>query len=65
MKKIIIKPGCVSCGACEFYAPEVFEVTDISHVKKNVDLEKNNEQIKRAVTGCPMSVIEVHDDTKK
>jgi len=62
MKKIVIKPGCVSCGACEFNAPEVFEVTDISHVKKDADLEKNKEQIERAIKGCPMNVIEVHDD---
>jgi len=62
MKKVCIKPGCTSCGACEFNAPEVFEVTDISHVKEGADLKKNEEKIKKAVEGCPMNVIEWRND---
>ena len=65
MKKVIIHPGCISCGACEFYAPEVFQVTDVSHVKSDADLEKNKEKIIRAVQGCPVRVIEWRDDEKK
>ncbi|MGB8367209.1 MAG: ferredoxin [Candidatus Babeliales bacterium] len=57
MKKIIIKPGCITCGTCAFLAPNVFEVTDISHVKTTADLEKNKEQIKDAMQQCPMQVI--------
>jgi len=57
MKKVIINPGCISCGTCAFTAPEVFEVTDISHVKEAVDLEKNKERIKEAVRKCPVQVI--------
>ncbi len=57
MKKVIIKPGCISCGMCAFLAPNVFEVTDISHVKTAADLEKNKEQIKEAIQQCPMQVI--------
>jgi len=58
VKKVCIKPGCTSCGACEFNAPEVFEVTDVSHVKKDANLEKNKEKIQKAIKGCPVSVIE-------
>jgi len=57
LKKVTINPGCISCGTCEFTAPEVFEVTDISHVKKDANLEKNKERIKQAVRKCPVSVI--------
>lgn len=57
MKKVIINPGCISCGTCAFTAPEVFEVTDISHVRETVDLEKNKECIKEAVCKCPVQVI--------
>lgn len=65
MKKLCIKPGCTSCGACEFNAPNVFEVTDVSHVKQTADLEKNKEHIKKAIEGCPMGVIEWCEDDKK
>jgi ferredoxin len=57
MKKVWINPGCISCGTCEFIAPEVFQVTDISHVKKDADLQANAEKIKQAVASCPVSVI--------
>ncbi|MBT3456297.1 ferredoxin [bacterium] len=61
IKKIIIQPGCLSCGACEFLAPDVFEVSDISHVKSGVDLDKNREKIHQAVVACPVGVIEVEE----
>ncbi len=61
VKKVIIKPGCISCGTCEFTAPEVFEVSDISHVKENANLEKNKERIKEAVRKCPVQVITVEE----
>ena len=32
MKKVWIEPGCIACGACQFNAPEVFEVTDRSRI---------------------------------
>jgi ferredoxin len=58
MKKVIINPGCITCGACEFIAPEVFEVTDICHVKENVDLDTHVQAIKDAIVACPVAVIE-------
>lgn len=64
MKKLRIEPGCITCGLCEFVAPEVFEVTDISYVKPNADILKNNDAIEEAVRGCPVAVI-VWDTNKK
>ena len=57
MKKVTIEPGCITCGACEFIAPDVFEVTDISHVKSNADFTKNETKIQEAVQACPVAVI--------
>ena len=57
MKKLVIDPGCISCGACEFNAPDVFEVPDISRIKKDVDLEKNKQCVDKAIQECPVGVI--------
>jgi len=57
MKKVIIKPGCISCGTCAFIAPDVFEVTDISRVKENVDFKTCEEKINKAIQSCPVQVI--------
>jgi len=57
MKKLKIEPGCISCGACAFIAPDVFEVTDVSHIKKDADFENNIEKIKEAAAACPVGVI--------
>lgn len=56
-KKLRIEPGCITCGLCEFIAPEVFEVTDISRIKKNCDIVKNEKLIEQSVKECPVSVI--------
>ena len=42
-----IDPGCITCGVCEFIAPEVFEVTDISHVKGDADCKVFSQKITR------------------
>lgn len=57
VKKVIIQPGCITCGACEYVAPEVFEVTDVSRIKKNVNWDKNQLCVKKAVDECPVNVI--------
>lgn len=57
MKKVTIEPGCITCGTCEYIAPEVFQVTDISRVKKDAELDKNNRCIKDAAQACPVRVI--------
>jgi ferredoxin len=61
MKKVWIEPGCITCGACEFMCPAVFEVTDISHVKPDADLSGNSESIKAAANACPVNVIKYQE----
>ena len=59
ISKVTIFDGCISCAVCEQDCPEVFEVTDIAHVKTGVDFNQFEEQIKQAATDCPVSVIKV------
>lgn len=61
MKKVIIEPGCITCGTCEFIAPEVFKVTDICRVDGTADLEKNKDGITCAVRACPVQVIKTEE----
>lgn len=65
MKKVWITPGCITCGTCEFIAPEIFEVLDVAYVKKNIDIEKYETEIKEAVKLCPVQVIKYNDTNKK
>ena len=58
MKKVIIQPGCITCGLCEFLAPNVFEVTDVSRVKKDADTVKYEKEIIQSIKECPVQVIE-------
>lgn len=58
MKKVWIKPGCITCGTCEFIAPDVFEVTDISRVKNNAPLQACTQEIQKAIAQCPVQVID-------
>lgn len=57
MRKVKIIPGCITCGTCEFIAPEIFEVLDIARVKKNIDIAKYEKDIIEAVKACPVQVI--------
>lgn len=57
--KVEIIDGCISCGVCESTCPEVFEMTDIAHVKAGVDYNKYEAQIKQSAADCPTSVIKV------
>ncbi len=61
VKKLSIEPGCITCGLCEFVAPDVFEVTDISHVKKEACFKTHATGIKEAVERCPVQVITYQD----
>lgn len=63
MKKVIIEPGCITCGLCEFVAPDVFSVTDISRVKSPINYDQHEQEIKEAVQSCPVSVIKIKDIT--
>lgn len=57
MKKVTIEPGCTSCGLCEFIAPQVFQVTDVSRVLPDAPIANCAQQIKQAAQGCPVQVI--------
>lgn len=60
MKKIIIDQNlCIGCGSCVSICPEVFELGDDSksHIKKNADLDKNEQCIKESVSACPVQAI--------
>lgn len=57
MKKVWIEPGCITCGKCEFIAPEVFEVLDVAYVKRDVDLAGYEKAIQEAAKSCPVEVI--------
>jgi len=61
MKKVTISPGCISCGTCEVVCPQVFEVTDVSHIRDGADLQKNAEKIKEAAEVCPVGSIEFEE----
>lgn len=61
MKKVMVTPGCITCGTCAFTAPEVFEVTDVSRVKPDADLEKNAELVQKAIYRCPVQVIKMQE----
>ena len=59
MKNVKVEPGCISCGSCQFIAPAVFEVTDTSHVKNDVDITMYKELIEKAAAKCPVQVIRI------
>ncbi|MBM18033.1 MAG: 4Fe-4S ferredoxin [Epsilonproteobacteria bacterium] len=65
MKKVNIIPGCITCGTCEFLAPEVFEVLDIAYVKDKVDFKKYEKEIKEACKACPVGVIKYSENKEK
>jgi ferredoxin len=61
MKSVKIEPGCISCGSCQYLAPEVFEVTDTSHVREGVDIQQYQACIRDAAAKCPVQVIKIEE----
>lgn len=61
MKKVSIKPGCIGCGLCQYLAPAVFTVNNVSRVNEDADLNANAERIEKAVKQCPVGVIVVEE----
>jgi ferredoxin len=57
MKRVLIEPGCISCGSCEFICPQVFKVVETSQVDETADLDKHVDLIKKAAEKCPVQVI--------
>lgn len=48
---------CTMCGACEAVCDAVFEVPEKVVVKEGADIAANEDGIKEAADGCPVSVI--------
>ena len=46
---------------CEFIAPKVFEVTDVSHIKPDFDQQENDALIEQSVKECPVFVIKYEE----
>lgn len=59
MKKVTVEPGCITCGLCEFIAPNVFEITDTSRVKPDAPLAQQKAQVEEAAMLCPVQVIKI------
>ena len=59
LKKIIISPGCISCGTCVAVCPAVFQANGISKIKENINLQEHCNCIKEAVEVCPVGAIEL------
>lgn len=63
MKVKVDKDLCIGCGTCVALADDTFEIGDDN--KSSVKNEKGNtdEEIINAAKACPVSAIEVTDDS--
>ncbi|OGI03226.1 MAG: 4Fe-4S ferredoxin [Candidatus Margulisbacteria bacterium GWF2_38_17] len=57
ISEVWIVDGCISCGACEAAAPEVFVVPELAEIKSGVDFNQHEGEIKEAAESCPVNVI--------
>ena len=62
IKKVWVDEGCISCGLCEEVAEDIFEVDEVSEVKKDADFSSNEDEIKEAAEGCPVEVIKFEEE---
>jgi ferredoxin len=53
---------CAASAVCEAICPEVFDVDEYAQVKKGVDLDEYEEQIKEAADSCPTQAIIVEEE---
>ncbi len=58
--KVKIEEGCIACGACESFCPDVFKVEDVATVNE-AGVSGNEDCIKEAADACPVSVIQVEE----
>ncbi len=58
IKKVWVEDGCVLCGLCETSCPNVFFMgQEKAEIKKDVNLNKNEDCLKKAADECPVTVI--------
>jgi len=63
IKKVTIDENvCAASAVCEAICPEVFEVDEYSQVKKGVDLNKYETEIKEAAESCPTQAILIEEE---
>lgn len=62
MKKLIVKDGCIGCGACVAIDNEHFDFNDegLSSVISNENLE--TDEVKNAIASCPVGVIKLVEE---
>lgn len=62
MKKLIVKDGCIGCGACVAIDNEHFDFNEegLSSVIKNDNLE--TDELKNAMASCPVGVIKLVEE---
>ena len=58
--KVTIEDGCIACGACESFCSDVFKVEDVAVVDES-KVAGNEDAVKEAAEGCPVSVIVVEE----
>lgn len=56
-KPVVDRDLCIGCGICVSLAPKVFELADVSKVKKDVDFKKYEEEINESIENCPVQAI--------
>ncbi len=61
MQNVKVEPGCISCGSCEYLAPEVFKVIVTSQVQQGADFNKFEDSIRNAAAKCPVQVIKIEE----
>ncbi|MBQ6841555.1 MAG: ferredoxin [Bacilli bacterium] len=64
MKKLIVKDGCIGCGACVAIDSEHFDFNDegLSNVISNENLE--TDELTNAIASCPVSVIKLVEEAE-
>lgn len=62
IKKVLIEPGCVSCGSCQAICSHVFVVERCAKIADGVDFKKYDALIREAAELCPVQVIKVEED---
>ena len=58
--KVKIEEGCIACGACESFCPDVFKVEDVATVN-DANVAANEDSVREDADACPVSVITIEE----